>query len=550
MGKVEIENLTYVYPERETPALKNITLKIESGEFILILGKSGCGKSTLLRSINRLIPDFHGGNISGIVKINDKDIYKMKAVDISAKAGMVFQNPENQIIFSEVIKEIVFGMENLNFSYEKMKINLADVTSYLGITNLLNKKTFELSGGEMQKIAIASILCMEPQILLLDEPTSQLDPISAENIINTIRRLNEDFGITIIMVEHRLDKCFHIADRIIFMEQGEVSFNASPDTFLKSTSKYNGNFIPIISRVFKCLNLETVPKTVKEGKALIKKYQTEKHFKSIDKLVIKKKLIDSDISNNKTEKLLIKFKNVNFTYNKDTHSNNTFSLKNINMELFSQDFISIHGEVGAGKSTLLKLITLKLKPQTGKITINGENSKTLTINDIVGKIAYLSQNPGDYISQDTVSEEIKVAIQNKSNYDEKYIEALLKKFKLTKYINTHPRDLSTGEKQKLAIISLLILKPEIFLLDEPTRGLDLEGKKELGDILTKLNNQGITIILITHDIEFAYTYSKKSIILSKGELISFGETNKVLNQSYSYTTEEAKLFKGINLDLK
>ncbi|MFW5799528.1 MAG: energy-coupling factor ABC transporter ATP-binding protein, partial [Spirochaetota bacterium] len=289
MADLEIRDLSYNYPNSESPSLCKINLNIKSGDFVLILGNSGCGKTSLLRACMRLIPDFHGGHIKGDVLLNGLSLYNMNRKDLTSHIGFIFQNPENQIIFSDTSKEIVFGMENLNFSYDKMKINLADVASYLDIVHLIDKKTMELSGGEKQKIAIASILCMMPEIMLLDEPTSQLDAISAENIINTIRRLNEDFGISVLMVEHRLDKCFHIADRIILMDNGSILLDKSPDDFLDMDFELIQNYIPIVSRIFKKskfynYNKYSIPKTVKEGRIILKAVlnKDNKHNKSLN----------------------------------------------------------------------------------------------------------------------------------------------------------------------------------------------------------------------------------------------------------------------------
>lgn len=546
MGKIDIKNLRYWYPDKEKPALDNITININSGDFVLILGSSGCGKSTLLRVIARLIPDFYGGIIKGDVHINNQNINKLKAFELSSKTGFIFQNPENQIIFTEVLKEIVFGMENLNFSYQKMRINLSDVCSYLGINSLLDKKTTELSGGEKQKISIASILCMEPQIILLDEPTSQLDPISAESILNIVRRLNEDFGITVIMVEHRFDKCFHLADKIVYMENGQIEYIDTPEHFLNKNNSKTNVYNPIISRLFKSQypnSTNTVPITVKDVKELIRTQKIKLNLNNLNSYQIEN---DKPVNKNKNsnQNSFVKLDKISFSYKKDDSYKNQ-ALNNINFEINKGEFVTIHGEVGAGKSTIFKLITLKSKPTEGNIFINNKNTKKLKVEDLAGKIAYLSQNPGDYLSQDTVMNEMLFTKENKTQNTIKEVKELLSTLGIDKHLKSHPRDLSTGERQRLAIASLLLYNPEHLLLDEPTRGLDFKGKKTLGRILRKLNEKGITIMLITHDIEFAYAYSEKSLILSRGELICFGKTEEVLNQAYSYTTELGKLSKSL-----
>ncbi len=545
MSSITVENLIYRYPNTKSNALDNISFKISEGEFVLLLGDSGCGKSTLLRAVSRLIPDFHGGSIQGIIRFDDIDIRSMKPSYLSSIVGCIFQNPENQIVFNEVTKEIVFGMENLAFKYDKMRLNLADVSTYLGINHLLKKKTGELSGGEKQKVAIASVLSMEPRILLLDEPTSQLDPISAESIINTIRRLNEDFGITVIMVEHRLDKCFHLADRIIFMKNGHITYNNDPSRFMIGNKENITPYMPVVSRIFKKSGIEYTPYTVREAKSYLKKNYTftKTHPDNFQKT-------KDEVSNKET---IIRFEDVFFSYAKNDNSisdGNTeryYAIKDINLTIHKGDLLSLHGGVGAGKSTLMKIATMEYRPISGRLWIRGTNSESMSIKDIAGRFAYLSQNPGDYISQDTVQKEMELSLYHYKGEDkEQRIKSILNRFNLFKYINNHPRDLSTGERQRLAIASLLLLEPELMILDEPTRGLDYNAKSYLGETLINLNKDKMTIIIITHDIGFAHDYCRRSAIMSQGEIITVGNTDRVLNQSYSYVTEAGKLFRGID----
>lgn len=543
LEKIRVENLTYSYPNKNTNALNNISLSIKKGDFVLITGGSGSGKSSLLRALSRLIPDFHGGYIQGNVFIDNKNIINMNSSEIAKKIGFIFQNPENQIIFSDTEKEIAFGMENLNFSLKKMKQNISDVSCYLGITKLIDRKTKELSGGEKQKVAVASVLCMQPDVLLLDEPTSQLDPISAENIINTLRRLNEDFGITIIIIEHRFDICFHIADKLLYMNKGYVKFYDTPQKFIMSNLDNIVKFIPIISKQFIWRGLKTIPMTVKDAGKVLDEYP------DYEKSIMNNHNNRKNKHKNKNNTAVIELSGVCFSYsNKDDAKNQSqseYTLKNISLRINKGSFTSIHGEVGAGKSTLMKLITLKHRQTEGWIKIFGKKTNDIKINDIAGKIAYLSQNPADYLSQDTVREEMTLSKELADTKPDTIAYEFINNdiFDINKHLNTHPRDLSTGEQQRLAIASVLMLDPEIILLDEPTRGLDNINKNLLGDLLLKLQKKGITIILITHDIEFAYTYSEKSLIISRGELIIYDDTETVLNQSLSYTTELGKLLR-------
>lgn len=548
MSSIKIENLFYRYPNSQSNALDDISIELTSGEFVLLLGESGCGKSSLLRAMARLIPDFHGGTIQGRITIDGKDIHSMKPSHLSSILGCIFQNPENQIVFNDVTKEIVFGMENLGFSYDRMRLNLADVCTYLGINHLLDRKTNELSGGEKQKVAIASILCMEPRILLLDEPTSQLDPVSAESIINTVRRLNEDFGMSVIMVEHRLDKCFHLADRLLLMDDGRITYDDDPYLFVVKSKPDVIQYMPVVSRVFKLSGVGYTPYTVRDAKVYLSQQS------NIDNHAVK--AITKDIEGDPNGESLIRFDDVCFTYVKEDktqsheETSRRYALKSISLCINQGDIISIHGEVGAGKSTLMKIATLEHRPTSGKVWIKGDDAGSMSIKDIAGRFAYLSQNPGDYLSQDTVMKEMELSLYHYKGTDkEERILKVLSRFDMADHTETHPRDLSTGERQRIAIASLLLLEPELMILDEPTRGLDYEAKMKLGETMLQLNDEGISIILVTHDIAFAHDFCSRSMIMSQGELITVGKTDVVLNQSYSYVTEVGKLFRDINPDI-
>ncbi|WP_268869869.1 ABC transporter ATP-binding protein [Clostridium senegalense] len=352
MEIINIDNVNFTYPDGNKKALKNINLKVNEGEFILIAGPSGCGKSTLIRLLNRIIPDYYGGTLEGNVYINNKDIDDFKKDEIVTNVGMVYQHPEKQIVLQDVEREIAFGLENLNKDINFMKRNVSEVMSLLSLNGIKEKQTDEISGGQKQRVAIASVLAMNPDILLFDEPISQLDPINGEEVLNSIKRLNVDMGKTIILVEQRLDKCFHMADRIIFMENGEIIEEGTSTNIPKSINKkYH---LPNIAYVFRQAQNSKLPITVKEGRDAIKDIE----FKNIEK--------DEKNFSNK----VLKVDKVNFEYERGSKT-----LKNINFDLGKGEIMAVMGENGAGKSTLFKIMAGIIEDYKGKIIVDEKNLK-------------------------------------------------------------------------------------------------------------------------------------------------------------------------------
>ena len=268
MSLFKIENLVYYYPEREKPALQEINLAIEEGEVILVAGESGSGKSSLGRTLAGLLPDFYGGRFGGRVYFQERDIRKMDRRRLARKVGMIFQDPEKQLVMTSVEAEIAFGLENLGLPPQEMLRRVAEVTGFLGLTGLSDKFTVSLSGGEKQKLALAAVLAMQPQVLICDEPTSQLDPVAAEDFLNLIKRLNEEMGLTVVLIEQRLERCFHLADRVLLMENGRIVQDGSPEQIARRARKNGLPFLPPVARFFSLLGNAFVPVTVMSALAL------------------------------------------------------------------------------------------------------------------------------------------------------------------------------------------------------------------------------------------------------------------------------------------
>lgn len=536
MAFVQIEDLNYFYPEKKEPALEKINLTIPEGQFVVIVGGSGSGKSTLIRAIAGLVPEFYGGIYSGKIYVDNTELRQMDRRSQVQKVGMVFQDPESQLVMTNVEHEVAFGLENLGLPNSLMKRRVMEVTSALVLSDYLHSFTPELSGGQKQKVALASVLAMQPEVLILDEPTSQLDPIAGEEILTMIRRLNEENGITVVLVEQRLERCFHLADRILVMDEGKIVYDHhAPDAMAHWSVKNNTPFIPPLAKLFASVGCPEIPVTVKQGRKLLKSYNT---FAKADK-----KAIDiqktKEVEQNK-DQCIIDISNLWFSY-----PNGKEILKNINLKVYPGDFMILMGENGAGKTTLLKNINGLLKPSRGQIKILNENTKKKSVEELATMVGYLSQNPNDYLFMPTVIEEVNFTLDKLGINDDGICNEVLNRLMILGYKESNPRDLSSGERQRVAMASLLVTRPKVLLLDEPTRGLDYGLKEKLGEILLELRATGTAILMITHDVEFAAEYAEDIVLMAGGSIVAQGGKQEMLTNSTFYSPQVSKLFHNI-----
>ena len=511
MEIMKLENYSYYYPNRSNPSLKNIDFSLGEGEIVLVLGKSGSGKSTLAKVLSDLIPEYHGGTVKGeFVK--------------ACNASIIFQDPEQQIVMDTVEREIAFSMENAGVSREDMIIEVERILKVLDIEDLSKSSTMDLSGGQKQKVCIGGALSMGRKVLILDEPTSQLDPKYAEEIIEMVKRLNKEHGYTILLVEQRVERCLHIASKVVFMEDGKIVFNGEPHSFARFSKANSLDFLPPVSEFFISMELgDEIPITLEEGVNLLKKYNVNFKKHPLETKALKEpEIIIRDLS---------------FSYEKGIDV-----LEDINIDFPKGAIIGIMGENGSGKSTLLKNISSLVKSDRGFVEVRG-------------KVGFLSQNPNDYLFSDTVKDEIKFTMNLNNTYSEKKLDDILMKLGLTQHAHHNPRDLSGGERQRVAIGSILAMEPDILILDEPTRGLDRHLKRNLNNLLISFVKEGKTIILVTHDIEFSAATCDKVAILAGGRLIDYDIPRRVFSKEKYYRTQLSKLFdsyteKDISVTLK
>lgn len=536
MALLTIENLSFIYKGGDKYALKNINLEIEKGEFIVICGASGTGKTTLLRLLKpELAPN---GERQGKILIGKDNLYDSDKRFTAEKIGFVRQNPDNQIVTDKVYHELAFGLECLGEKKDVIRKRIAEISQFFGINEWYEKNTCELSGGEKQLLNLASVMVMNPDILIFDEPTGQLDPIAADKFLHNVERINRELGITVIMAEHRLETAFSIADKILLMLDSSVGFFGSPtmagEYFACRTEDENYKLMPACVKLFLALGSgNACPTNILEAQRYLREYACN-NVKTPD--VAGKKPLCDDIA--------VELRDVFFRYTK----NGDDVLKAVSLKIHRGEIYAVVGGNGSGKSTLLKAIADIIKPYSGKIKIKGKNIKAYKSEELYYKnIAMLAQNPAAVFVKDKVIDDLD-EIAGLKKIDKTYFKALRDKIvemlSIEKLLERHPYDLSGGEMQKAALAKVLLLEPEILLLDEATKGLDNIGKEDIGNILQKLQGQGVTVIMVTHDIEFAAEYSTRVGMMFAGDVVAEDYARDFFAGNRYYTTAAGKIAAG------
>lgn len=604
MALIEFNNFSFSYLnsdefESQTKALDNINLEINYGDFVLLCGPSACGKTTLLTNLKKeLMP---AGVRTGEIKFNGVKIQDLDDISSGCDIGYLFQNPDSQIVTDTVIQEIAFPLENIALPTEEIRNRISEIVAFFGINGILHKNVNELSGGQKQLVNLCSLLVLRPKVLLLDEPMSQLDPIASYEFLSIVRRLNEEFSITVIMSEHKADSIFPFIDKAVFLKNGRIEFNGNSHDICDDVVDDDifENYLPTVTKIYNSLSVKhpslsklNTPLSIREGRGCLNTIhddlikisgdddysnnlvsnhiaQSSKRYHSQEKIAIIDKL-----SLNRNKDALVKMKGIYFAYERDH-----LILKNLDFDLNKGEFVSLIGGNGVGKSTFLQLIVGILKPIKGKL----KYKKGI-------KLAYVHQNPMIHFSKDNVKEEFLESIIesnlfnklndkkgndnrnkninfNKEEYEkllklsnEEFIESdilnslefdntkfkfkdLIEFFDISDLINKHPYDCSGGEQEKIVIVKAILQNADVLILDEPTKGLDPISSKALADILNSLRDNGLTILMSSHDLDFVANNCKRCLMLFDRDIQIDDDPKVIFAENNFYTTFTNRMVK-------
>lgn len=568
MNLVEIKDFGFSYPESSRKVLEHVNLNIKEGTLNVIMGRSGCGKSTLLRQLKSVLApagEKEGKILYRNIPLEDTD-HRIQSQEI----GFVMQNPDNQIVTDKVWHELAFGLESLGYDNATIRLRVAEMASYFGIQKWFYKNVSELSGGQKQLLNLASVMAMHPSLLILDEPTSQLDPIAASDFLETVKKINRDIGTTVLLTEHRLQDIIPYADRVFVMDEGTLFLEGTPrEIGTKLKEQHHGMFLsmPVPMQIYAGTESAlTCPLTVSEGRQWIREYIKEKGIKKEEIQQANQRLEKQGEKNEnetagffghlkrqkETTPPAIQMKDVWFRYEKDSPD----VIQDLSLEVKKGEFYALVGGNGTGKSTTLSLLGRVHQPYSGRIYLDGKDLRSFSDRELYcGYLGVMPQNPQSIFLKKTVLEDLYSVIGGKkekpsSEYPismkkEKAIEGIVSLTHLEGLLNRHPYDLSGGEQQRLALAKVLLLRPKILLMDEPTKGMDAEYKEELGSILKKLQSHGMTIFMISHDVEFVAEYADTTGLFFEGNVVTSKKTRDFFAGNNFYTTAANRMARGL-----
>ena len=529
MAHFVIQDLTFSYPNRERPALDHLDLTIEQGAYVVLCGASGSGKTTLLRHLKSVLTPH--GRRSGQILFNGTPLEQIPLGDQASRIGFVMQNPDDQIVTDKVWHELAFGLESLGTEPELMRLRVAEMASYFGIQDWFHRDVATLSGGQKQLLNLASIMAMQPQVLILDEPTSQLDPIAASDFLNTVKKINMELGTTVIITEHRLEDVFHSADQVVVMEQGRIVAQDSPRAVGKALWQAQSPMfaaLPAPTRIFYQAGAKgESPLTVREGRAWLSKALPKVTYTTLEETPAPL-----------TSEMALRLKDIWFRYEKDGED----VLRGVNLEVPKNSIFALLGGNGTGKSTTLKTIAGICRPYRGKVELFGQK---------MGKgqsafrqgLAMLPQDPKSLFVKKTLALDLEEMTQEAEK-----IQKVAQLCRIEHLLEQHPMDLSGGELQRSALAKVLLTEPKLLLLDEPTKGLDNFFKLEFAKILEELTQKGVTILMVSHDVEFCAEYAHQVCIFFDGQMLTQASPKRFFGQNSFYTTAANRMSRCVFRD--
>ena len=486
MASIEIENLGFIYPSRDTPTLQDITTHVPSGAFVLLTGPTGCGKSTLFRTLNGLIPHASAGTLTGSVRLDGKAIAAQPIATTCQQVALLFQNPDDQLFCTLVEDEIAFGLENLGFPAEEIKRRIAVALEQVGLPDFASREIASLSGGQKQRVALAAVCAMQPHVLLLDEPTSHLDPKGTRDILDIVALLNREMGITVILATHRTKEVAPLCDRVWLMDEGRLCLDLPKAEAFQNLTLYQRLGVQL-------------PET--------------------DDLPV-----ETPLKRNSTasQTSLLSIQELQFRY----PNMNEDAVRSISCEVSRGEVVAIMGANGSGKTTLIHLIAGLLRPSVGEVIIDGKSSSRLKLHQLAGKVGIVFQNPDLLLQAETVRDEVAFGPKNlkfSTQILEERVNTTLTQFDLDDFASEAPYSLSRGQRQRVAVAATFSLHPDLFLLDEPTTGQDAQHLHQLMDELCgEIQQEDKTLIFATHDTELTLKYAHRVLLLQDGELIFDG----------------------------
>ena len=529
MAHFQIENLTFAYPTaRGKKTLDGVNITIEKGEYVVLCGTSGSGKTTLLRHLKSVLAPY--GEKSGRVLFNGVPLEQVSLQEQVAKIGFVMQDPHEQIVTDKVWHELAFGLENLGCEQTEMRTRVAEMASYFGIAQWFHKDVATLSGGQKQLLNLASVMAMQPEVLILDEPTSQLDPIAAADFLNTIRKINIELGTTVIITEHRLEDIFPYADRAVVMAGGRVIADNTPRSIgklLYSQEDPMFRAMPTPVRVFYGAGGEgDCPLTVREGRRWLSQSYDNPRVTALETQAQAENAVSA-----------LSLRELWYRYEK----NSPDVLRGVTAEIPQGSLFAIVGGNGAGKSTALKAVCGICKPYRGKVKVLGKPVERYKPGELFrGVLAMLPQDPKSLFVKKTVREELEEMTGNAEQ-----IRLIAELCEIQELLDSHPYDMSGGEQQRAALAKVLLTEPKVLLLDEPTKGIDCAFKEKLAEILCKLKNQGVTVVMVSHDVEFCAKYADRVSMFFDGQVLTTDTPRRFFGGNSFYTTAAGRMSRHI-----